>query len=43
MIDLTEEITEPLSIHITDEDQRRAGDIFLDYSVFTKPVYETPK
>ncbi|CAH8543973.1 unnamed protein product [Schistosoma guineensis] len=43
MIDLTEEITEPSSIHITDEDQRRAGDIFLDYSVFTKPVYETPK
>ncbi|CAH8527207.1 unnamed protein product [Schistosoma mattheei] len=43
MIDSTEEITEPSSIHITDEDQRRAGDIFLDYSVFTKPVYETPK
>ncbi|CAH8535071.1 unnamed protein product [Schistosoma intercalatum] len=43
MIDLTEEITEPSSIHITDEDQRRAGDIFLEYSVFTKPVYETPK
>ncbi|CAH8547975.1 unnamed protein product [Schistosoma margrebowiei] len=43
MLDLTEEITEPSSIHITDEDQRRAGDIFLDYNVFTKPVYETPK
>lgn len=38
-----EEITEPSSIHITDEDQKRAGDVFLDYNEFTKPVYETPK
>ncbi|CAI2728367.1 unnamed protein product [Schistosoma spindalis] len=43
MLNLTEEITEPSSIHITDEDQRRAGDIFLDYNVFAKPVHETPK
>ncbi|CAH8495427.1 unnamed protein product [Schistosoma turkestanicum] len=43
MLNLTEEITEPSSIYITDEDQKRAGDVFLAYNEFTKPVHETPK
>ncbi|KAK4471932.1 hypothetical protein MN116_004618 [Schistosoma mekongi] len=41
MLNLSE-VTDP-SIDVTDEDRRRAEDVFLAYDEYTKRVYETPK
>ncbi|CAH8529543.1 unnamed protein product [Heterobilharzia americana] len=43
MLNLSEEITEPSSIIITDEDEKRAEAVFMTYDEYCKPVYETPK